>query len=239
MSGPAAGHAARGVAPGARRPTRPCCRCWPACRRCTPAALLLNQRGGRLSPRGAHDILLTIADEAGITADFTGSHVLRHTFGTCLVREGHDIILVAELMGHARLETTQAYSLPTDGRRRPSGRGCRLARARCRGGVRSPRVGRSPIYQTGSGTAGGGRPHPWVTTHPPGTCGPRRVSERGPAGGVDIGGRPRRPDTSRRLLARFATPGRDSAGLRTPPRPAPLRVQTSSAAIRSEGQRSS
>lgn len=76
-------------------------------------ALLLNQRGGRLSDRGAHDILLAIAEEAAITADLTGGHVLRHTFGTRLVREGHDLVLVAELMGHARLETTQAYSLPT------------------------------------------------------------------------------------------------------------------------------
>ena len=77
-------------------------------------ALLLNQRGERLSDRGAHDILLAIAEEAAITADFTGGHVLRHTFGTRLVREGHDIVLVADLMGDARLETTRAYSLPTD-----------------------------------------------------------------------------------------------------------------------------
>ena len=77
-------------------------------------ALLLNQRGGRLSDRGAHDILQSIADDAGLRADFTGGHVLRHTFGTRLVREGHDLVLVAELMGHARLETTRAYSLPTD-----------------------------------------------------------------------------------------------------------------------------
>lgn len=70
--------------------------------------------GPRLSDRGAHDILRTIAEEAAITADFTGGHVLRHTFGTRLVREGHDILLVAELMGHAGLETTRAYSLPTD-----------------------------------------------------------------------------------------------------------------------------
>jgi site-specific recombinase XerD len=77
-------------------------------------ALLLNQHGGRLSDRGAHDILLAIAGEAGITSDFTGGHALRHTFGTRLIREGHDLVLVAELMGHARLETTRAYSLPTD-----------------------------------------------------------------------------------------------------------------------------
>ncbi|MGC4858782.1 tyrosine-type recombinase/integrase [Micromonospora sp. DT41] len=75
-------------------------------------ALLLNYRGERLSTRGAHNILTTIAEQACID-DFT-AHVLRHTFGTRLVRDGHDLVLVAELMGHARVETTRGYSLPTD-----------------------------------------------------------------------------------------------------------------------------
>jgi integrase len=37
----------------------------------------------------------------------------RHTFGTRLVREGYDLVLVAELMGHARLDQVRRYSLPT------------------------------------------------------------------------------------------------------------------------------
>lgn len=39
--------------------------------------------------------------------DFT-TQILRHTVGTNPVRQGHDIVLVAELMGHARLETTRS-----------------------------------------------------------------------------------------------------------------------------------
>ncbi len=39
--------------------------------------------------------------------------MIRHTFGTRLVRDGHDLVLVAELMGHARVETTRGYALPT------------------------------------------------------------------------------------------------------------------------------
>src|SRR5205814_666886 len=57
-------------------------------------ALLLNQRGGRLGARGADDILNAIADAANLGDEFT-SHVLRHTFGTRLIREGHDIVVVA------------------------------------------------------------------------------------------------------------------------------------------------
>jgi site-specific recombinase XerD len=78
----------------------------------TSPALLLNRRGGRLSARGAHDILLAIAAEARLDPGFSGQ-ILRHTFGTRLVRDGHDLVLVAELMGHARTETTRGYSLPT------------------------------------------------------------------------------------------------------------------------------
>ncbi|WP_423203083.1 tyrosine-type recombinase/integrase [Krasilnikovia cinnamomea] len=49
---------------------------------------MLNRRGGRLSARGAHDILKDIAQAANLPDDFT-SHVLHHTFGTDLVRKGH------------------------------------------------------------------------------------------------------------------------------------------------------
>lgn len=74
-------------------------------------ALFLNRRGGRLSVKGADDALNAIADAAGID-DFT-SHRTRHTFGYNLVRSGKDLVLVASLMGHARIETTRRYALPT------------------------------------------------------------------------------------------------------------------------------
>ena len=37
---------------------------------------------------------------------------LRHTAGSTLTREGTDIVLVAELLGHS-IETARRYSLPT------------------------------------------------------------------------------------------------------------------------------
>ncbi len=76
------------------------------------SALLLNHHGHRLGARGADTILGAIAEEAHLSDDFT-SHVLRHSFGTTLVRQGHDLVLVAELMGHKRLDQTRRYSLPT------------------------------------------------------------------------------------------------------------------------------
>jgi len=62
--------------------------------------------------RAAHDIVTGIAVRAGLEDDVT-AHVLRHTFATTLVRGGGDLVLVAELLGHARLETTRRYTRPS------------------------------------------------------------------------------------------------------------------------------
>jgi integrase/recombinase XerC len=83
---------------------------WPGAQD-TPA-LFLNQRGQRLSVRGAHDIVTAIAAAAGLD-DHATVHVLRHTFATTLVRGGTDLVIGAELLGHARLETTRAYTRPS------------------------------------------------------------------------------------------------------------------------------
>jgi site-specific recombinase XerD len=75
-------------------------------------ALFLNQRGGRLSARGAHHVITGIAARAGLEDNVT-AHVLRHSFATTLVRGGTDLIIAAELLGHARLETTRVYTRPS------------------------------------------------------------------------------------------------------------------------------
>lgn len=81
----------------------------------TPA-LLLNLRGDRLSTRSVDDLIDRIAEDAKLP-ELT-PHVLRHTFATNLLRGGSDIVIVAELMGHSRLDTTRRYTLPTDADRR-------------------------------------------------------------------------------------------------------------------------
>ncbi|MGZ6868759.1 MAG: tyrosine-type recombinase/integrase [Frankiaceae bacterium] len=79
----------------------------------TSTALFPNQRGGRLSATSASNIIAAIAAEADPDGRTT-AHVLRHTFATSLVRGGTDLVTVAELLGHARLETVRAYTRPTD-----------------------------------------------------------------------------------------------------------------------------
>jgi integrase/recombinase XerC len=79
-------------------------------------ALFLNRRGGRLSVRAASDIFNAVVDDADI--DEAAAHILRHTFATILIRGGTDIVIVAEMLGHARLDQTRRYSLPTEADRR-------------------------------------------------------------------------------------------------------------------------
>jgi integrase/recombinase XerC len=78
-------------------------------------ALLLSARGTRITDRAARTIITAVGDSAGITdTQPFGPHVLRHTFATQLIRHGVDLVTVAELLGHARLDTVRLYTLPTD-----------------------------------------------------------------------------------------------------------------------------
>lgn len=73
-------------------------------------ALFVGPKGRRLSPRAVDLVVRGVGERAGLGIS---AHVLRHTCVTNLVRGGNDLVLVAELAGHRRLETTRRYSLPS------------------------------------------------------------------------------------------------------------------------------
>ncbi|MBA8824771.1 site-specific recombinase XerD [Saccharopolyspora lacisalsi] len=89
---------------------------WPAAGE--SAALWLNHRGGRLSVRSVNTVVRAIALAAGLVHDAgphagkarVHPHTLRHTFGTQLLRGGVDVVTVADLMGHAKLDSTRVYT---------------------------------------------------------------------------------------------------------------------------------
>src|SRR5229473_2843724 len=72
-------------------------------------ALLLNQRGGRLTTRSVGRIIKRIAIAKGLSPD-VHPHTLRHAFGTHMLEEGADLRAIQELLGHERLATTQRYT---------------------------------------------------------------------------------------------------------------------------------
>lgn len=72
-------------------------------------ALFLNAASERLSTQGMANIIAKFQREAGIERHIT-PHMLRHTVATLLLRNGADIRVVQEFLGHASIATTQRYT---------------------------------------------------------------------------------------------------------------------------------
>ena len=66
-------------------------------------------RGGPLSPRAIQKVMEQARLQLGLPATAT-PHAMRHSFATHLLAAGGDLRAIQELLGHASLSTTQAYT---------------------------------------------------------------------------------------------------------------------------------
>ena len=73
------------------------------------APLFFGTRGGRLGPRPIQRVMEQARLQMGLPASAT-PHAMRHSFATHLLEAGGDLRTIQELLGHASLSTTQAYT---------------------------------------------------------------------------------------------------------------------------------
>ena len=69
-----------------------------------------KSRDGHITRQYVGKLLKKVALQVGIDPQHISPHILRHSFATHLLRQGSDLRIIQELLGHSDLSTTQIYT---------------------------------------------------------------------------------------------------------------------------------
>lgn len=76
------------------------------------SSLFVSKLGKGLSARSVYHLIKSYLKRAGISRGDDGRlgvHSLRHSFGASLLNKGVNLVVIQELLGHTKLETTRRY----------------------------------------------------------------------------------------------------------------------------------
>ena len=73
-------------------------------------ALFISEWNKRIGVSQVKNIVLKTLNLAGIGDKKYSTHTLRHTCATLLYRNGTDIKVIQELLGHVQIDTTEIYT---------------------------------------------------------------------------------------------------------------------------------
>ena len=71
--------------------------------------LFISRLGGELHARSVYGLIKKYLKAANIKKNKVAVHTLRHTFGASLLNSGANLVVIQELLGHKKLETTRRY----------------------------------------------------------------------------------------------------------------------------------
>lgn len=71
--------------------------------------LFVSRLGKGLCARSVYHLIKRYLKEAGVEKERVGVHSLRHTFGASLLAKNVNLVVIQELLGHKKLETTRRY----------------------------------------------------------------------------------------------------------------------------------
>jgi integrase/recombinase XerD len=73
------------------------------------SALFISRLGNKLSSSSVYHLVKKYLKHSGIQKEKLGVHSLRHSFGASLLDKNVNLVVIQQLMGHRKLETTRRY----------------------------------------------------------------------------------------------------------------------------------